>query len=305
MPRASPQSLQTLLTIRLQPPPEEQYAGLAQAVAALPFPTITAVVDRAIAARIMQLRKELGDHVRRLSDIEHHVSDLDDKMQNSFTTEGQSKQVQQFIFDKLDDLENRFRRNNPWVIGLPESYNVDSLADICSTHIPCTLGISSPFTVERAHQLGAPSKDRCTPRPVIVRFLNYADRVNILKSFSNSKSLQLDSYKLLSFADYSQEVSRRCKASQPICAALLQKGVKFTLVNPAILRLSDPAGDPKTHSHPEKAMQYLQALLYIPMDTSAPLTPLALPIRETSATRGKTRLRKCDFLIHLARNKIS
>lgn len=55
--------------------------------------------------------------------------------------------------------------------------------------------------------------DRRSPCPVIVRYLNYSDRVALLRSFRKSKALQLDGHKLLMFADYSQEVSRRRKIS--------------------------------------------------------------------------------------------
>lgn len=63
-------------------------------------------MDRAITVGITQLRKELGGHTKGISELEHHMSDIDDKVQNSFTSEQQSKEAQQYILDKLDDLEN-------------------------------------------------------------------------------------------------------------------------------------------------------------------------------------------------------
>lgn len=71
-----------------------------------------------------------------------------------------------------------------------------------------TLGLKSLCLVERAHRLLSPSNHRLSPRPVIVRYLNYLDRVALLQSFHNSKALQVDGHKLLMFADYSQEVSQ-------------------------------------------------------------------------------------------------
>lgn len=46
---------------------EEQYHKMAQAVAALLSPTITEAVDRAVAAGITQLWKEMGEHAKWLS----------------------------------------------------------------------------------------------------------------------------------------------------------------------------------------------------------------------------------------------
>lgn len=77
---------------------EEQNAGLAQAVAALLSPMITAAVDRVIAAGITQLGKELGNQAKRLSELEHCLSDLKDEMQSSHTYEQQTRNTQQHIF---------------------------------------------------------------------------------------------------------------------------------------------------------------------------------------------------------------
>lgn len=73
---------------------------------------------------------------------------------------------------KLDDLENRSRRNNIRIVGLPEQYKATDLKDICKQTIPKTLGIKTICTVERAHRLGQLNPDMKTLRQVIVRYLN-------------------------------------------------------------------------------------------------------------------------------------
>lgn len=161
--------------------------------------------------------------------------------------------------------------------------------DLCTQRIPHALGIATPCIAERAHRLGPPSNDRRTPRAVIVRYLNYVDRVNILKSYRNSKAPQLDGHKLLIFADYSQEVSKRCKALQPVCNTLFQQGIKFTLAYPATLRFTAPYGESKSFTHPEDAWHYLQSNLRLPMDTSGPPPP---PSHRVSAPRDQRSPRK-------------
>lgn len=64
---------------------DPQYQLMAQAVAAIISPTITEAVERAVAAGISQLRKELGDQARRILEVKHGVSDLKDELQSSFT----------------------------------------------------------------------------------------------------------------------------------------------------------------------------------------------------------------------------
>lgn len=102
---------------------EEKYAGLAQAVAAVLSPTITAAVDRKNAAGITKFKKELEDQAKCLSELEHHLSDLEDEIQGYHTFKQQAKNMQEYILEKLDDLENRSRRNNLRIIELPKSLN--------------------------------------------------------------------------------------------------------------------------------------------------------------------------------------
>lgn len=162
---------------------------MALAVAAILSPTIAEAVERVVAAGISQLCKELGEQARRLSEVEHRLSDLEDELQTSFTNDAKSAQTQQYLLDKIDDLENRSFRNNLRIIGLPESFKAVLISEICSLRIPQALGISSACTIERAHRLGSPSNDHRSQRPFIVWYLNYADRLAILKSFKNGKSL--------------------------------------------------------------------------------------------------------------------
>lgn len=59
------------------------------------------------------------------------------------------------LLDKIDDLENCSRRNNLWVIGLPEPFKTDSY-EFCSSGIPEALGLPHSFMVEQVHQVGSP-----------------------------------------------------------------------------------------------------------------------------------------------------
>lgn len=107
--------------------------------------------------------------------------------------------------------------------------------------------------MERAHRIGAQSEDRTRPRPVIARYLNYADCTDLLQAFRKSRSVEFEGQKILLFADYSAEVSRKRKDFQQVCNELYKKGIHFTLAYPAILRLQAPDGEQLTIHSPEKA----------------------------------------------------
>lgn len=83
-----------------------KHGKIAQAVAALLFPTITAAVDGAASSGIEQLRRELDDHAKRLTEAELHLSDVEDELHQSQLASKQVSQTQQYLLEKIDDLGN-------------------------------------------------------------------------------------------------------------------------------------------------------------------------------------------------------
>lgn len=77
--------------------------------------------------------------------------------------------------DKLDDLDNRSRRNNLRLVVLPESIKATNLAKICKRDIPRALPMDKKCEIERVHQTGNPQSDRRGPRQVIVNYSHYGD----------------------------------------------------------------------------------------------------------------------------------
>lgn len=70
----------------------------------------------------------------------------------------------------------------------------------------------------------------------------------------------IEGHKLLLFADYSVEVSRKRKEFQPVCAELYKRGIRFTLAYPAVLRLQAPDGEQIILQSLDKANAFLQSL---------------------------------------------
>lgn len=126
------------------------YNKIAQAVADLLSPTITAKVDRAVSAGIMQLRKELGEHSQRLTEAEQCISSIEDDQYNMNAAMEKFTLAQQHLHNRIEDLENRSRRNNLRIIGLPESHKHGSLRvlGVCTYALPDALGINRRCTVE-------------------------------------------------------------------------------------------------------------------------------------------------------------
>lgn len=103
-------------------------------------------------------------------------------------------------------MENRSRKNNLWIVGLPEHYKAGELYKPCTKSIPQVLGLTTKCMVERAHRLGGYNPDRKTPHQVTARYFNYADKNLIMQKFRNKRELQIEGHNLLLFADYLMEL---------------------------------------------------------------------------------------------------
>lgn len=93
------------------------------------------------------------------------------------------------LLDKLDDLENRSRRNNICFDAIPESdketwaQTEEKIKEVISSKLKIkTKGI----VIERAHRIGK-KKRADKPRTAIARFLNHKDKQAILVDKKNLK----------------------------------------------------------------------------------------------------------------------
>lgn len=145
------------------------------------------------------------------------------------------------LTNKVDDLENRSRRCNLRVIGIPETVKGPDLFSFLQVTLPELLhveDICANIVVERAHRLGParPATDS-RPRVVIFKTLNYVHKEAIWMASRKNKGLRWNDSRLLIFQDYSAEVTRARKEFSVLCSRLIKEGRKFALLFPARLRL--------------------------------------------------------------------
>ena len=131
---------------------------------------------------------------------------------------------------KAQDLEDRSRRNNLVIFGVPESENnnassedCDSIVcDILRSHHILDRNDTHPGLLERAHRLGRKKQDQQRPRPIIFLCGSFKDKEYILH---NSNRLKGTQYRI------TEDFSR---ATLEICRELVQKGKEAKAKLPAI-----------------------------------------------------------------------
>lgn len=129
--------------------------------------------------------------------MEQRVSQLEEESQEDHFTITSLQQTTQQLQEKLDDLENRSRRNNLRIVGLPKPYKAGELYKPCTKSIPQVLGLTTKCMVKRAHRLRGYNPDRKTLHQVTARYLNHTDKNLITQKFRNKGELQIEGHNLL------------------------------------------------------------------------------------------------------------
>ena len=150
--------------------------------------------------------------------------------------------------DKLDDLENRSRRNNLIVFNFPEGEeNSAGSGSSCIQFISGFISSLDPnlhFQIERAHRTPpgpAPLPDRSgkiKDRPIHVCFTSFQERDKVRKAciaaFKTGKKFK--ERKLFVSEDFSLRVQARRKALLPTLKKLQHEGKKAFFTYPATIR---------------------------------------------------------------------
>lgn len=142
---------------------------------------------------------------------------------------------------KMDEQEDRARRNNIRIVNLPPDIEGDDAAGYLRKMLPKWIpGLQAaatlPLEIDRAHRVYSANSSK--PRTMILRLLRYPDRQAILQGARKVKPTLPDGTRLEFYADYSSGTSRRRNAFKSARARLRQKGIDSFLIYPATLRIS-------------------------------------------------------------------
>lgn len=140
---------------------------------------VESMID-SIQKRATSIEKEMG----KLQTFEQELAECEATCSNT------SAQVSKFLV-KVDDLENRSRRNNLIIYGINEEpeEDVKSLEDQIKHKVFKDVLEIEVTSVERIHRIGKYKKDQ--HRPVIVRFYDFAEKANILSCCNTLKGTDI------------------------------------------------------------------------------------------------------------------
>lgn len=122
---------------------------------------------------------------------------------------------------KLDYLEGQSKRNNLIINGsseLPGETWDDTEKKIKNTFVE-KLQLQRDMEVERAHRTGKSEPGRDSPRPIVVRFQKYKDKLAVLERAKNLKGT-----KIYINEDYTEAVKQKRRELLPKMKAARERG---------------------------------------------------------------------------------
>ncbi|KAJ1137671.1 hypothetical protein NDU88_004069 [Pleurodeles waltl] len=180
----------------------------------------------------------MQNHVRgprsswAVSGLEHRMGSLETQINMSQERE----QDLLHLRSKLTDMEDRSRRDNIRVLGIPENEEgSDKQAFLTSTLPKMTLlDFDPPLEFQRAHRIDPRhSDDSSRPRPIIACLLRHNQTRQILQAACNHGPFRIDQHEIRITADYSKETNERRKAFLALRPRLRKLEMKYGLFEPA------------------------------------------------------------------------
>lgn len=143
---------------------------------------------------------------------------------------------------RLEDMENRLRRNNVWAVGIPEKTEGKNPVAFIEKWLINAFGresFSPMFSVERALRvLSKPPRPGEPPQLLMFKLLNLKDRdASLYQARMKSEAMKIDNVCILFYPDFSADVQRSRAKFTEVKKCLWRFEVTYAMLYPAPLRV--------------------------------------------------------------------
>uniref|UniRef100_H2ZTJ7 L1 transposable element RRM domain-containing protein n=1 Tax=Latimeria chalumnae TaxID=7897 RepID=H2ZTJ7_LATCH len=176
-----------------------------------------------------------------IMEAENRISKIEDR---ELGTEQNCKYLKQHLttaLERIEDLENRSRRNNLRIMGFPEGVEDGNPVKFLQEVLPELLDLEEGqiLEIERAHRTLAPRPTpEQRPRAFIVKFLRYPIRELLLRLARNKSQIKWKDHRISLFPDWSRDLQLKRQRFWEVRRLLREKNIKYGLFYPAILKVT-------------------------------------------------------------------
>lgn len=190
-----------------------------------------------IESQLIDIRTSMATLNDHIVEIEQRVSKNEDDMLDTKTRLSAMDKEVLFLKSKVDYLENMSRQSNLLLVGIAEGAEKNDPVSFVRRVLPELLGAErfpDPLQVERAHRIST-ANAASRSRPIIIKFLNFQDKLKVLRSAREKGDLLHNGRRVYIYPDYSAAVQARRKQFLPVKRKLQTMGIRYALSFPAVL----------------------------------------------------------------------
>ena len=191
---------------------------------------------------LVSIHQDMRKTVERVTTLEERMSTVEDTL---YPFENELRGIQEKTKQqaaKTDVIENRLRRNNVRMIGLPERSEGPNTIAFMEGWLKEIFGpatFSSFFSIERAHRVPfKPPQEGERPRPLLFKFFYYGDKVTLLQKARGMGDIMYNGARISFCPNFSPDLQKRRAEFMPIKRTLQQHKVVYALQYPARLRVT-------------------------------------------------------------------
>ncbi len=198
-----------------------------------------------VLSAVQDIKNQFAECFGRLTQTEERISQTEVSVSTlQSTTNAHEKKITALAW-KIDDLENRSRRSNLRLLGLPEKSEGNDACTFLENWLPEALDMEplrKPLAIERAHRIGYMRKTaadtKSIPRVMIVKFLDYRDKKRVMRAARAKKDVLFQNHRIMFFPDLSAEVNKQRRQFDEVKKKLRAKGLMYGFIFPARLRVT-------------------------------------------------------------------
>uniref|UniRef100_A0A803J8S4 L1 transposable element RRM domain-containing protein n=1 Tax=Xenopus tropicalis TaxID=8364 RepID=A0A803J8S4_XENTR len=224
--------------------------------------TITQTVSAAVSHAMREIQRDLTDLGERTDKLETYTDDIAQRIANleEENTILRDELIQ--VKDSCEDLENRSRRQNLHIRGVPEEIGATELREyiqaLCSTLCP---GMAAElWRLDRAHRsLGPRPPISKPPRDIGVRFHYYESKEAVLTATRAAKLIEFQGHKVQIYSDISPVTLAKRRELRPVTRLLQERKIPYRWGYPFKLIVARQ-GQTYILQNPNNSRKFLAAL---------------------------------------------
>lgn len=223
---------------------------------------IVAVREEMVSS-VTSLQKTADDQESRLKELEGSATATCDSVSAIEVTVSELQSQVKDLQEKCEALENRSRRNNIRLVGIPEDKEGTMATEFVSNLLQEVLGLDEKPLLDRAHRsLQTKPKPDQPPRPFIARVHFFHVRELIIRQARQLQSLSFSGRPIYIFPDLTAAEATKIAAFGDARKRLRKiEGARFGFRQPAKFRITLPGAKERVFTNPQLAMDYINSAL--------------------------------------------